>query len=116
MPSPAVHSPRRTWRGSSTTDASSRLPGGTPSCIAATAAGRSPKAARLLNHRPTALPLPFHQLSSSWLWWNRKTIATNTNMPITTSTQDDITKATKTVSALATMDGMARVRNTVLAT
>src|SRR6478735_12771984 len=43
-------------------------------------------------------------------------MATSTNMPITTSTQDETTSAMKTVSALAMTDGMARVRNTVLAT
>src|SRR3954453_19685419 len=42
---------------------------------AAAGAAREPVAVRLRSHRPKALPLPFHQLSSSASWCHRKITA-----------------------------------------
>lgn len=75
-----------------------------------------PEAARFRSHRPRALPLPFHQLSSSVSWCHRKITATRTKTPAPTSCQEPEAASMSTLNAMTRMEGRARVRNAVLAT
>ena len=75
-----------------------------------------PAAARFRSQRPKALPLPFHQLSSSVSWCHRKITATRTKTPAPTFCQEPEAASTSTLNAMARMAGRASVRNTVLAT
>lgn len=75
-----------------------------------------PEAARFRSQRPRALPLPFHQLSSSVSWCHRKITATRTKTPAPTSCHEPEAASMSTLKAMTKMDGRASVRNAVLAT